>query len=64
MVTETDFTAHRELPANHFMATKASLISIAVRYSVQYGKNTETGYIRVTVMEFYFEVGITIMVST
>ena len=32
--------------------------------SVQYGTNTETGLIKVTVMEFYFGVGITIIVST
>ena len=47
-----------------------SLISMAVRHdscrkdSVQYGTNTETGLIKVTVMEFYFGVGITIIVST
>ena len=70
MVTVTDSTAHWELLANHFMATKASLISMAVRHdscrkdSVQYGTNTETGSIKVTVMELYFEVGKTIMVST
>ena len=70
MGTETDFTAQWELPANHFTATKASLISMAVRHdscrkdSVQYGTNTETDLIKVTVMEFYFGVGITIIVST
>ena len=70
MVTETDFTAHWELPANHFTATKASLISMAVRHdscrkdSVRYCTNTETGSIKMTVMELYFEVGNTIMVST
>ena len=70
MVTETDFTAHWELPANHFTATKASQISMAVKHescrkdSLQYGTNTETGSIKVTVMELYFEVGITIMIST
>ena len=70
MVTETDFTAQMELPANHFTATKASLISMAVRHdscrkdSVQYVTNTETGLIKVTVMEFYFGFGITIIVST
>ena len=40
MVTETDSTAHWELLANHFMATKASLISMAVRHDTVAAEKT------------------------